>query len=166
MNNAAHRHGDGVQAGAADEQYGRLTCAAIVRWWAMYGRDWSAVKRLESRGWDPRDVLQEVLLSSVTKSKGKSRWDPARSNVDAWAGLIGRSRVLHLLEKRCHEMPVMDEHTDIPFNNPDGCQAEALEATVEWGMVHLYVTGMDGQRMETARARKAKRRRRDVAPSP
>lgn len=85
---------------SAEEEYGQVTSLAILRWWKSYGRDWSATRILVVRGWSEEDLLQEVLMSSVTKSKGRSRWDPDRSNVDAWAGLVGRSRMYHLLKRR------------------------------------------------------------------
>ena len=78
---------------------------AIYRWWSTYGQAWSAVRTLRLRGWLDEDVLAEVLLSACTKARGRSRWDPRRSSVDAYAGLVGRSRILHLLDRRQAEQP-------------------------------------------------------------
>lgn len=79
--------------------------SAIYRWWSAYGQAWSAVRTLRLRGWQDEDVLAEVLLSACTKARGRSRWDPGRSSVDAYAGLVGRSRILHLLDRRQVEQP-------------------------------------------------------------
>lgn len=90
---------------------------AINAWWRQYGRRWSAVHLLcEQRGWTPEDVLAEVQLSGLTKSAKNSGWDPSRQNIDAWAGLIGRSRVKHLLQRK-YDQPVS-------FRREDGSEIE------------------------------------------
>jgi len=116
----------------APQDYGRVTTEAIQRWWQGYGHRWSAVRRLVERGWEPDDVLQEVLLSAVSKSRGLSRWNPDRANVNAWAGLVGRSRVFHLLQKRPAERPLIHDRRE----GGDGGGPSIVEEMVEpmdWG---------------------------------
>ena len=87
--------------------FGRLEHDAIEKWWKSYGRSWHKTRVLANlRGWDLEDVKQEVLLSALTKSQGKSAFDPTRCDVSGWASVVGRSRILHLLERRTADLPL------------------------------------------------------------
>ena len=109
--------------------FGTFEHQAIERWWCTYGRSWHKTRVLANlRGWDLEDVHQEVLLSAITKSQGKSAYDPNRCDVAGWASVVGRSRILHLLERRTAETPL----SSMVRERDDGSPIEIEPRMVEW----------------------------------
>ena len=109
--------------------FGRLEHDAIEKWWKSYGRSWHKTRVLANmRGWDLEDVKQEVLLSALTKSQGKSAFDPTRCDVGGWASIVGRSRILHLLERRTADLPL----SAMVRERDDGSSFEVEAQAVEW----------------------------------
>jgi len=109
--------------------FGNLEHQAIEKWWRSYGRSWHKTRVLANlRGWDLEDVKQEVLLSALTKSQGKSAYDPARCDVAGWASVVGRSRILHLLERRTADLPL----SSMTKEREDGSPIEIEPRMVEW----------------------------------
>ena len=110
--------------------FGSIEHQAIEKWWRTYGRSWHKTRVLASlKGWDLEDVHQEILLSAITKSKGKSAFDPARCDVAGWASVVGRSRILHLLERRTADTPL----SAMVREREDGSPLEIEPKAMEWG---------------------------------
>ena len=109
--------------------FGSIEHAAIERWWRSYGRSWHKTRVLaQSKGWDLEDVHQEVLLSALTKSQGKSAYDPSRCDVAGWASVVGRSRILHLLERRTADLPL----SAMVRERDDGSTVEIEPQAMAW----------------------------------
>lgn len=109
-----------------------IMVSAVRRWWRQYGRGCSQTRTLTMfRGWRAEDVEAEVILSCITKAQGKSRWDGERSNVDAWAGIVGRSRLLHLLDRKPKEAPsIIDPLRGLGSSSDEAPAPEP--AAIEW----------------------------------
>lgn len=73
---------------------------ALDAWWVKYGVGWSAVRTLVSLGHDEEDILGELRATLIARQGMGSRYNPARSTLDAYVGVVARSRVFQLL-RRC-----------------------------------------------------------------
>lgn len=73
--------------------------AALRRWWRDHGARWGLVRWLAHHV-SLEDVEAEVLCVALERQRGASRWDPERSTIDAYAGVIGRSIVMDIAKAR------------------------------------------------------------------
>lgn len=77
-------------------------------WWSTYGRRMRVCRWLRAAGWMDDDLRSEVRIALLEAQQGGARYDAARGGLDAYVGLVGRSRLLKLGRQRTEMVTAAD----------------------------------------------------------
>ena len=55
-------------------------------------------RRVMAVGMDPEDTLQSIFVGLLTRSQGRSRWDPARGAMSTWIYMVMRGMVINMTD--------------------------------------------------------------------
>lgn len=83
-------------------------------WWRKYGQSSSEVRGLTRRRWMSEDILGELRITLLARQSMGSRFDARRGTLAAYVGVLARSRLLHLLERRADLVMDYDEQRHAP----------------------------------------------------